>query len=98
MKTRQVAIAIFSLMGAIATPSFASDAAVAAAQEIIQLKEGSRLYVFRNGTTALEDRYGRAAYLIKGQVLDAVDGRKITINSNEVARLSILLTQGHEGS
>ena len=44
---------------------------------------------------AKEDRFGRAVYLLPGEVLELADGRKLTAVGNEVARLDILLNNGH---
>jgi hypothetical protein len=78
-------------------PSFAGDAAAAAAKEMINLKDGSTLYVFSDGKMALESKYGKAEFLMKGQTLQTADGRTIKADSNEIARLDSLLKQGHGG-
>lgn len=96
MNSRLTSIAILSLMGAISLPSFAGDAA-AAAKEMINLKDGSTLYVFSDGKMALESKYGKAEFLMKGQTLQTADGRTIKADSNEIARLDSLLKQGHGG-
>lgn len=97
MNSRLTSIAILSLMGAIPLPSFAGDAAAAAAKEMINLKDGSTLYVFSDGKMALESKYGKAEFLMKGQTLQTADGRTIKADSNEIARLDSLLKQGHGG-
>ena len=97
MNSRLTSIAILSLMGAISLPSFAGDAAAAAAKEMINLKDGSTLYVFSDGKMARESKYGKAEFLMKGQTLQTADGRTIKADSNEIARLDSLLKQGHGG-
>ena len=42
------------------TSAFASDEARAAAREVIELKDGSTVYIFKDGKMAMEDKYGRA--------------------------------------
>ena len=97
MNSRLTSIAILSLMGAISLPSFAGDAAAAAAKEMINLKDGSTLYVFSDGKMALESKYGKAEFLMKGQTLQTADGRTIKADSNDIARWDSLLKQGHGG-
>lgn len=88
-----LAVAAISL---IALPSYSADAAVAASKKVYSLKDGGNLYVFKDGKMAREDRFGRAVFLYKGQLLETADGQKIEINSNEVARLDFLLREGHQ--
>jgi len=85
-----------ALAAATATaPAFARDALPQATQQALALKDGSTLYVFKDGKMAREDRYGRAAYLKQGEVLELADGRKVPAVGNEVARLDGLLNDGH---
>jgi hypothetical protein len=97
MKARITAVVAATVLSAIVTPSFADDAAAASAKKMFLLKDGGTLYVFEDGKTALEDKFGRAVYLKEGQLLETADGQKITANGNEVARLDSLLRQGHSG-
>ena len=85
-----------ALAAATATaPAFARDALPQATQQALALKDGSTLYVFKDGKMAKEDHYGRAAYLKQGEVLELADGRKVPAVGNEVARLDGLLNDGH---
>ena len=61
----------------------------------MNLKDGSTLYVFKDGKMAKEDRFGRAVYLRSGEVLETRDGRNVTAVGNEDARLDVLLSNGH---
>ena len=79
----------------VAIPANARDALPLATQQTLNLKDGATLYVFKDGKMAKEDRFGRAVYLQPGEVLELADGRKITAVGNEVARLDILLNNGH---
>ncbi len=88
-------IAVLSTAGA--TSAFAHDAARAEAKQMIDLKDGSTLYIFKDGKMAVEDRYGRATRTTPGTVVETSDGRKFTTQSDEAARLHSLITQGHEG-
>ena len=77
--------------------AFADDAARADAKQVIEMRDGSNLYVFKDGKMAMEDKYGRAVRMKKGDILEAKDGQRITIDSDEVAHLRGLLAQGHKG-
>jgi len=60
-------------------------------KQSIPLKDGTIVHIFENGKMAMEDKYGRAAYMSDGEVMEASDGNKIIMHGNEVARLDALL-------
>lgn len=86
---------IFALATFVAVPAFARDALSQVTHFTFKLKDGSTLYLFENGKMSREDRYGRAVYLKKGEILELGNGRKIPASGNEVARLDRLLNDGH---
>ncbi len=94
MKT-SIAVLSLALATAAAAPAFASDALAQTTHQSLNLKDGSTLYIFEDGKMAREDRYGRAAYLMQGEVLELADGRKVTAVGNEIVRLHSLLNDGH---
>ena len=96
MKSNLIALAIAAAVAGMAGPVLAADQAQQTAREVIKLKDGSTLYVFRDGKMAKEDKLGRAVLLKKGEVLEAADGRKVTAVGNEVARLDEKLKDGHQ--
>lgn len=96
MKTKFAKLALIAVLStAGATTAFAHDAASAEAQQKIDLKDGSTLYIFKDGKMAVEDRYGYATRVGRGAVLETRDGQKITTQSDEVARLHSLIIEGH---
>ena len=95
MKATLSALALALAAAGAAVPAFARDALPQSAQQALNLKDGSTLYVFKDGKMAKADRFGRAAYLKQGEMLDLADGRKVTAVGNEVARLDGLLNEGH---
>ena len=98
MKTKLVKLALIAVLGtAGVTTAFAHDAARAEAKQMIELKDGSTLYIFKDGKMAMENRYGRATRLGVGAVVEAKDGRQIKLESEEVARLDTLINEGHFG-
>lgn len=82
---------------ALASTAFAGDAARAEAKQVIDLKDGSTLYIFKDGKMAMEDKFGRTMRMKNGTVMETKDGQKIIMHGDEVARLETLLQQGHQG-
>lgn len=95
MKATLFTLAMAFAAAGLSVPAFARDALPQATQQALALKDGSTLYVFKDGKMAREDRYGRAAYLNQGEVLELADGSKVPAVGNEVARLRGLLNDGH---
>jgi hypothetical protein len=86
-----------ALMSAVSVTAFASDAARAAAKQTIELKDGSTVYIFKDGKMGMEDKYGRATRMKKDTVMETKDGQKIIMHGDEVMRLDSLLKEGHQG-
>ena len=63
----------------------------------VQLTDGSTVHVFGDGKMAMEDHFGRAAYMAPGHAMQTTDGKTITMNGNEVARLDQLLNANRIG-
>ena len=95
MKLNLSAIALAAALAGMAVPVFAGDAVTQGAQQVISLKDGSTLYVLKDGKTAMADKYGRAARTKPGHLMEGKDGQKYIMVGDEVARLSSLLTEGH---
>lgn len=93
--TLKFSIAAISL---VATSAFAGHAAQEAAEKTIPLKDGGLLYIFKDGTMAKEDGYGRAQSLKINDVIETTNGKSVTVTSNEVALLNSLLLEGHSGN
>ena len=62
-----------------------------------QLTDGSTVHVFADGKMAMEDRFGRAAYMEPGHAMQTRDGKTVVMNGNEVARLDQLLILSRTG-
>ena len=96
MNTKSLLITVLATaLAGMAVPALAHHELSWAAPQVINLKDASTLYVFKDGKMAKADKFGRAVYLMHGEVLDAVDGRKLTAVGNEVARLATLQSDGH---
>lgn len=86
-----------ALVSAVSLGAQASDAARDAARQVVELKDGTALYVFEDGKMGMEDRYGRAMRMNQKTVMETRDGRKISMHGDEVMRVDSLLQQGHGG-
>ena len=95
MQSNLITLVLAAALVATAAPVFARDVVPQATREAIQLKDGSILYVFKDGKMSKEDKFGRAVLIKSGEVLEAADGRKVTAVGNESARLDGLLNDGH---
>ena len=51
------------------------------------LKDGSTVYIFKDGKMAMEDKLGRVVGMKAGHVMETKDGQKLIMIGNEVARL-----------
>lgn len=80
-----------------AASAFAGDAARAEAKQVIELKDGSTVYIFKDGKMAMENKYGNAVRMKPDTVMETKDGQKIIMHGDEVMRLDSLLRKGHEG-
>lgn len=84
---------IAAAIGTVASTAFASDAARAEAKQVIELKDGSSIYIFKDGKMSMEDKLGRAVRMKKDTVMETKDGQKIIMHGDEVSRLDLLLKQ-----
>ena len=91
-------ILIAAILSAVVSSAFAGDQARKDAQQVIEMKDGSTLYIFKNGKMAMEDKVGRAQRMKPGHVMETKDGQKLIMVGDEVARLDWLLKEGHVGN
>ena len=96
MNSNRIALCMAVALAGTAVPVLARHSVPDTAQQIINLKDGSILYVFKDGSMAREDKYGRPSVLKRGEVLEVADGSKLAAVGNQVARLGVLLSDGHE--
>jgi len=61
-------------MSAVTATAFAVDAAQV--EKSIELKDGSTVYIFKDGKMGMEDKLGRAVRMKKDTVMEAKDGQK----------------------
>jgi len=61
----------------------------------IELKDGSTVYIFKDGKMGMENKLGRVEAMKAGHVMETKDGKKIVMIGNEVWRLEELLHGSH---
>jgi hypothetical protein len=91
---RKTAIATI-LFSAIMSAAVADDAARAAAERVIEMKDGSTLYIFKDKKMSMRDKYGRATRMDPGHVMETKSGERIIMVGDEVARLDSLIKKDH---
>jgi hypothetical protein len=64
-------------------------------KQSIELKDGSTVYIFKDGKMGMEDKLGRATVMEQGHVMETKDGKKIIMNGNEIWRVEELLHSNH---
>lgn len=79
----------------VALSAFAVDASKV--EKSIELKDGSTVYIFKDGKMAMEDKVGRVVRMKKGHVMETKDGGRIIMIGDEVARLESILHADHRG-
>ena len=82
-------------MSAVTATAFAVDAAQV--EKSIELKDGSTVYIFKDGKMGMEDKLGRAVRMKKDTVMETKDGQKIMMHGDEVMRLDNILHKDHRG-
>lgn len=90
-------ILMAAILSGLLSTAFASDEARSAAEKVIEMKDGSTLYIFKDGKMAMESQQGRAVPMKEGQVMLTKDGREIIMIGNQVALLERLINRGHRG-
>ena len=79
-----------AVAGMIAVAAYASDFDPATVERSLQLKDGSVVYIFKDGKMGMEDKNGRPARMKPGVVMDTKDGRKIMMHGDEVMAVESL--------
>ena len=77
-------------ISAVAATSFAGDPAHTAAKQTFELKNGSTVYVFPDGKTAMEGKTGKPERMKEGVVMETKDGQKLIMVGDEVMKLDSL--------
>lgn len=90
-------ILIAAILSGLISTAFAGDEARKNAEKVIEMKDGSTLYIFKDKKMSMEDKVGRAVRMKPGHVMETKDGQQLIMVGDEVARLDWLLKEGHGG-
>lgn len=90
----RIATAVASIL--IATSAFAADEGNIT--KSYPLKDGSTVYVFKDGKMAMEDNFGRLVTMKEDHAMETKDGQKIMMKGNEIWRLEKELHRDRGGS
>lgn len=90
MLKKMLMVAALAMVGASA---YAVDASQV--EKSVALKDGSTVYIYKDGKMGMEDKYGRPAYMAPGHVMETKDGKKIIMDGNEIWRVDELLNPVH---
>jgi hypothetical protein len=66
-------------------------------EKSIELKDGSTVYLFKDGKMGMENKVGKAVRMKEGHVMETKDGQKVIMIGDEVARLETILHADHRG-
>ena len=83
-------------LSALAASAFAVDAGQV--EKSIPLKDGTTVYLFKDGKMGMEDKLGRTVRMKQGHVMETKDGQKIIMIGDEVARLDWIKADRRGGS
>lgn len=86
------------LVAVLAAAGAAMAVDMGAVAKALQLKDGSTVYVFKDGKMAMEDKYGRTVGMKAGHVMETKDGQRVIMVGNELARLDTIKFQEHGGN
>ncbi|MDR3370889.1 CopK family periplasmic copper-binding protein [Rhodoferax sp.] len=88
----------------LATASIVASAAIAPTarigafgEQLVTLQNGGTLHIYKNGTMAEENAYGRPTVVAPGQILHEKNGTTIAMKGDEVGRLSMEQYQQNHG-
>lgn len=87
MKSRHLIAA--AIASALALPALADDWFPSRwpVDKTVELKDGGTLIVYKDGKTAVENRYGRPLSVKPGESVETRSGERIVLKSNAVERL-----------
>ena len=87
----KILVTAVSTMAFVAMSAFAVD--LSQVEKSVPLKDGSTIYVLKGGKMGMEDKYGRAARMEPGVVMETKDGQRVAMIGDEVAYVSSLINK-----
>ena len=73
----------------VALSGFAVD--LSKVEKSVELKDGSTVYLFKDGKMGMENKLGQVVRMKEGHVMETKDGQRVMMVGDEVARLETVL-------
>ena len=81
--------------GMFALSAFAVD--TSKVEKSIELKDGSTVYLFKDGKMGMENKFGKSVRMKQGHVMETKDGQRVIMIGDEVARMETILRGAYVG-
>lgn len=85
---KQITMAILAASVSVAAIAAGPEGEIA---KSFELKDGTKLTVFNDGKMSMLDKFGKAASMKPGHVMETKDGQRIIMVGNEIARIETVL-------
>lgn len=82
-------LSLLALVSLVSASALAVD--MVKVEKSIPMKDGSTLYIFKDGKMGMEDKLGRVMAMAPGKLMETADGKKVVMTGNEVWRVSEIL-------
>ena len=82
-------LSLLALVSLLSASALAVD--TAKVEKSIPMKDGSTLYIFKDGKMGMEDKLGKVMHMKQGKLMETADGKKIVMTGNEVWRVEEML-------
>lgn len=86
------------LVAVLATAGAAMAVDMGNVAQALPLKDGTTVYMFKDGKMAMEDKLGRTVAMKAGHVMETKDGQRIIMIGNELARLERITAEKRGGN
>lgn len=84
---------VFAASSMFALSALAAD--MSQVEKSIELKDGSTVYLFKDGKMGMENKYGKAIAMKEGHVMETKDGQRVIMIGDEVMRVETILHAQH---
>jgi len=88
-------LAIAAATASLTLSAFAADGT--AVEKTYELKDGSTVFIYKDGKMAMENKVGRTFLMEEGHIMETKDGKKLMMKGNEIYRVD-KLHDIHRGS
>lgn len=65
-------------------------------EQSVKLKDGSTVYLFKDGKMGMENKFGKVVRMKEGHVMETADGQRVIMVGDEVARLESVMRAGNK--